>query len=322
MKKLFFYSFLFFLQFFIFFVLSEIFLRVFYKEELSLQKITCWDERNLFYQYDSSLGWFPVPDKKYIAEASQIFKIKNNELGFRDSSYRESSGRKIMFLGDSFTWGFDINEQDRFTDLLKQRLPDWQILNCGVSGYGTDQEYLLLKKYYDVFKPEIVFLTYTWTDREDNITNTRYGNYYKPYFEINKSDGTLVLKGCPVPKSQNYYFSDYYDFYKSYLFRLISRLYFRIVQDEKIYVPDPTQELILEINRFLKEKGCDLIIGFETQDNELMQVAFQNHIPYLLLENSHVFKENGRHWTEQGNRFVSEEIFKFLSEFLQKNSNI
>ena len=71
-----------------------------------------------------------------------------------------------------------------------------------MSGYGTDQEYLLLKKLWPKVKPAVVVLIVcTDNDRQDNSTNIRYEGYQKPYFTT-AADGAMVLHGQPVPKSR------------------------------------------------------------------------------------------------------------------------
>ena len=126
-----------------------------------------------------------------------------------DDEYVKSNKPVIMFLGDSFVWGYDVEKEERFTEKLRKYMPDWSIYNLGVSGYGNDQEYLLLQKYYDKFRPEIVFVVFcTDNDRDDNSYNNINGGYFKPYFEI--EEGNLKLKDQPVPLSANYYLKDFY----------------------------------------------------------------------------------------------------------------
>ena len=92
-------------------------------------------------------------------------------------------------------WGLDAEANERFTELLKPKIPDYKILAAGVSGYGTDQEYLLLKRLWPKVKPAVVVLIFcTQNDRLDNSTNIRYEGYLKPYFET-AADGSLVARG-------------------------------------------------------------------------------------------------------------------------------
>ena len=64
----------------------------------------------------------------------------------------------ILFVGDSFVWGVDAEAGERFTDLLRERMIGYSILNAGVSGYGTDQEFIWLKRIWSDVRPSIVVL--------------------------------------------------------------------------------------------------------------------------------------------------------------------
>ena len=79
-----------------------------------------------------------------------------------------------MFFGDSFVWGLDAEADERFTEPEKPRIADSKILAAGVSGYGTDQEYPLLKKLWPQVKPAVVVLIFgTDNDRLDNSRGRR-----------------------------------------------------------------------------------------------------------------------------------------------------
>src|SRR5258705_7105863 len=104
----------------------------------------------------------------------------------------------IMFLGDSFVWGLDAEADERFTELLKPRIKGYKVLAAGVSGYGTDQEFLLLKKLWPEVKPAVVVLIFcTDNDRQDNSSNIRYEGYQKPYFAT-ASNTTLADLFAPL----------------------------------------------------------------------------------------------------------------------------
>ena len=104
-------------------------------------------------------------------------------MGLRDEEFSLDAKPTTMFLGDSFVWGLDSEANERFTELLKPAVFDYKILAAGISGYGTDREYLLLKRLWSKVRPAVVVLIFcTDNDRLDNATNIRYDNYYKPYF--------------------------------------------------------------------------------------------------------------------------------------------
>src|SRR4051812_44992310 len=115
-------------------------------------------ERSLSYQYDADLGWAPVPGSDSDVTNVRTIHAHHNGLGLRDEEFTLDATPTIMFLGDSFVWGLDAEASERFTDLLKRRIKGYKILAAGVSGYGTDQEYLLLKKLWSRVKPAVVVL--------------------------------------------------------------------------------------------------------------------------------------------------------------------
>jgi len=158
-------------------------------------------ERSLTYGYDAELGWAPVPNSASTVTTARTIHASHNSLGFRDIEFKPDGRPVMLFVGDSFVWGVDAEAGERFTDLLRERLPQYQTVNAGVSGYGTDQEYLWLNRIWPEIHPDVVVLFFcTDNDRKDNTSNVRYGRYRKPYFETTP-DGTLQLKGQPVPKS-------------------------------------------------------------------------------------------------------------------------
>jgi lysophospholipase L1-like esterase len=53
---------------------------------------------------------------------------------------------KIAFYGCSFTFGCSLRDEETFTSILQSMLPDVQVLNRGVGGYGTTQSYLQFRK--------------------------------------------------------------------------------------------------------------------------------------------------------------------------------
>ena len=160
------------------------------------------NERSLSYRYDAELGWFPAPNSSSMVTNARTFHVQHNSLGLRDIEFVPDARPTILFLGNSFVWGLDAEADERFSDLLRARLPSHKIVAAGVSGYGTDQEYLLLQRLWPKIEPAVVVLMFcTQNDRQDNSTNIRYEGYQKPYFAT-APDGSLVLRGQPVPTSR------------------------------------------------------------------------------------------------------------------------
>jgi hypothetical protein len=185
------------------------------------------------------------------------------------------------------------------------------VYNFGISGYGTDQEYLLIRSLFDSYNPKIVFLVFCIdNDYSDNSRNNVYGGYFEPYF-IEK-DGALELSGVPVPHSKNYGLAAHKIMCKSYLLRVIVTFYSECLGVKKIQVKDPTLAIISSLNKFITGKGADFIIGLQDKDPKLEKFLTDNKIAYLCLGNSLTYPLHGKHWTPEGHSYVSNEIYKFL----------
>lgn len=276
-------------------------------------------ERSLSYDYDAELGWAPVPNSESVVTTARTIHATHNSLGFRDIEYSPDGRPAILFLGDSFVWGVDAEASERFTDLLRKRIAKYAIVNAGVSGYGTDQELIWLKRIWPAVKPAIVVLLFcTDNDRLDNGTNVRYGGYRKPYFDTGP-DGTLVLKGQPVPKSLKLLIRDRWWLRHSWLARLGAFAYVEI-HSPQVFVPDPTEKLVGAIDAFVASNGAKLVVALQHGDDQLIAQLRKQNIPFATLDGAAAYgAQYGAHFTPEGNRFVSEVLQKFLREQAGKN---
>jgi GDSL-like Lipase/Acylhydrolase family len=237
-----------------------------------------------------------------------------NSLGFRDIEFERDARPTMLVIGDSFVWGVDAEANERFTDLLRRRLSNNTIVNAGVSGYGTDQEYLLLQRIWPTFRPAVVVLTFcTANDRLDNGTNIRYDGYQKPYIDT-ATDGTLVLRGQPVPKSRQLYIKQDWLVRHLWLARLVAFAYVEI-RHPQLYVPDPTERIISKMREFVEARGARLIVGLQLSDEKLIQHLQAEQIPFVTFDGAEAYSNlYGAHWTPGGHRLVAERLLGLLSE--------
>ena len=265
------------------------------------------------YDYDAELGWAPVPNLSSEMTTFRTTHFKHNSLGLRDQEFTPDGKPTIMFLGDSFVWGLDSEADERFSELLKPRLPGYKILAAGVAGYGTDQEYLLLQRLWPTVKPAVVVLVFcSGNDRLDNVTNVRYANYHKPYFATGP-DGSLTLMGEPVPKSHLLYYRDDWLVRNLWLARLVTDVYLRL-RYPPVFVPDPTEKLVGKIREFVEGNGARFLVAIQDHDTALASYLEAKAIPFAKLEGApHYTAGWGPHWTPEGHQFVAERIFQMLA---------
>lgn len=264
------------------------------------------DERNAVFAYHEELGWFPVPNRTRTYDRSRPITAHHNSLGFRDRELTPSDKPRMLFVGDSFVWGFDVEEDERFTNLLVDQMPEWDIRNIGISAYGNDQELMLLRRFGERFRPAHVFLMFcTSTDRIDNTSNVTPFGYYKPYYSVEA--GELVLHGVPVPKSVNFALQ-LGVFRDSSLARLLW-LFRGSAGRDKVTVADPTHDLVDAIRRYSeRELHAGFTVGITAPDPGLELHCRRTGLTCLDLSNHLRYPGFGRHWTPEGNRWVADRI--------------
>ena len=101
-----------------------------------------------------------------------------NNLGFRDprdySLTKSPKTFRIIFLGDSVTFGHGSVYEHTYPYLLEQKLKqwrpgvDWQVWNLAVPGYNTSQELEHLKDIGPQFSPDLVVVGFFENDLVDN----------------------------------------------------------------------------------------------------------------------------------------------------------
>jgi lysophospholipase L1-like esterase len=273
------------------------------------------DERSLNYRYDAELGWFPVPNSSSVVTNARTFHAKHNSLGLRDIEFTPGARPTIMFLGDSFVWGLDAEADERFSDLLRKRISSHNIVAAGVSGFGTDQEYLLLQRLWPRIQPAVVVLIFcTQNDRQDNSTNIRYEGYQKPYFAT-AADGSLALRGQPVPKSRLQVIREDPLVRHLWLARLVSAVTLK-VRHPQLSVPDPTERLVGKLRDFVQAKGGKFLVGLQYRDPELMRYLEAERIPFVSFDGADFYPgaAAGTHWTPDGHKLVAERVLGLLSK--------
>lgn len=270
-------------------------------------------ERSLVYRHDPELGWAPIPGSTSTVTNARTIHAQHNRLGFRDIEFERDTRPVLLFLGDSFVWGVDAESNERFTDLLRERITSYRTVNAGVSGFGTDQEYLLLQRIWPVVKPEMVVLIFcTDNDRADNQTSIRYDGYRKPLFV--PSGSGLTLSGQPVPRSLQVYIGNNWLVRNLWLARMAVAAYVE-VRYPRVSVPDATEQLVDRIRDFVEARGARLAVGLQTRDEKLIQHLNDKKIPFVAFDGAEAYPADfGSHWTPAGHRTVAERLSGFLSE--------
>ena len=153
-----------------------------------------------FTRFDPVIGWAGIPNVSDTHTwPDSKCRIRQNRHGFRGTEhpFARTDWRRIVMLGDSFLWGFGVDEPYLFTRIVEATTtPPVEIVNLGVTGYGNDQMYLTWRQIGHKWDPDEVWLFITFvTDLTENVRTEAY-EYSKPVFREN-SDGRLEF--IPMP---------------------------------------------------------------------------------------------------------------------------
>jgi lysophospholipase L1-like esterase len=127
------------------------------------------------------------------------YHIRINDLGLRDRERAIAPAahrRRVLFLGDSFVFGAGVEAERRCTDRLEALLgPDVEVWNAGVSGWGTDQEFLFLCREALDWHPDAVVVGLCMLNDVLNnmLAHELFGTAPKPRFVLDAS-GALALQ--------------------------------------------------------------------------------------------------------------------------------
>ena len=264
------------------------------------------------YNYDAELGWFPVPNSDVSFTGIRTIRVRHNSLGLRDIEHDAAPKPTIAFVGDSFVWGYDAEANERFTEVLRAKMPEHRIVNAGVTAYGTDQEYLVLRRLWDRIKPDVVVLMVCVdNDRKDNTVNTRSDGPYKPYFAMAPDGG--AFKGIPVPWSRHLYFADNWLARNSWVVRVAVSVYV-LIANPQITVSDPTERLIEMMREFVESKGANFLVGLQYREPQLEAVLSAAKIPYVSFDGAEHYFGDGDHWTPKGHELVADRLMALFSQ--------
>ena len=151
-------------------------------------------------EFHPQLGWIP---KQGEATGKNIWNTRVSILsdGIRSNGKVfpqdiKSSNEVILTVGDSFTFGDQVSDDESWPAYLEQ-LINIKTINGGVFGYGLDQIFLRMISLSNKYKPTYVVLSFIDGDISRCGLRERTG-VAKPYFEINNHQ--LSLKTAHIQK--------------------------------------------------------------------------------------------------------------------------
>ncbi len=145
--------------------------------------------------YDPQLGYAPRAGASGGNAWDRVVTI--DAEGLRENGRARPRGTPILALGDSFTFGDEVDDADTWPAQLEAQLGR-PVLNGGVFGYGLDQMVLRGERLLAgaARTADVVILSVLPEDVLRCEFSYRYA--WKPYFAI--EGGRLALRNVPVPE--------------------------------------------------------------------------------------------------------------------------
>lgn len=132
-----------------------------------------------FYQPDAERGYALIPNMKGTYSKEGRSSVSINREGFRDVDHdiaKPPGTFRIAVIGDSYVEALQVEQDEIFTNYMRDKLAKCghkvEVLNFGVSGYGTAQEIITVRDFAMKYSPDVVMLM--MTTNNDITDNSRY----------------------------------------------------------------------------------------------------------------------------------------------------
>jgi lysophospholipase L1-like esterase len=136
--------------------------------------------------FPAPLAWH-YPQTQYVADPKLIFALRPNqrsfsadksvainERGFRGPvvPYERTPGKhRVVFLGDSITFGYGVRDDEVVTERVRTLLAkdgvDVEVVNAAVPSYNTEQEVASYELHGRRYRPDWIVVGVCWNDLND-----------------------------------------------------------------------------------------------------------------------------------------------------------
>ena len=150
------------------------------------------------YGFDPKIGFWGLKNLNHKAyfdyEIENPIDVYHNSEGLREDDFKESNKESIICCGGSHTWGAGIEQNKRYSDLLKFKQP-FDVVNMGHCSLGLDQVILSIIGKTEMYKPRIIIIEqYTWALHR--VITKYVSGYIRPNFYFDKN-GDFKLNKIP-----------------------------------------------------------------------------------------------------------------------------
>lgn len=250
--------------------------------------------------------------------------VKINSMNMRDREYsleKPVGVKRIAAMGDSFVFGWGVENPEVFTEILETKLlKNTEVLNFGVSGYAAYQELERLKKEALRFHPDVVLFflygipeEYTGVDPVEEQSPPRslkkdivrfFEKYSYLFVLFQESRGVLqVSKVSRDPAKQLSEIEKGWDVLKS----------LKKMSEDSHFVPIVIYIPVKQYAFQGKDSDAQRVLDYCLNENlpfldltaPLHDAWLRDEVPYFRIDD---------HWNRVGHRTVAQSIKSFLEE--------
>jgi lysophospholipase L1-like esterase len=278
---------------------------------------------------------------------SEIYSYQLNRYNLRDRDYldpKRPDARRVLILGDSFTFGQGVYNDDAiFPEILERQLNASQaipgvehveVLNAGISGSLTGNWLNLCHALFPQFDPDIVLIVFFLRDGTRTASIPEFFDVIRRKIEI-RNRRSRLYRYCFTFR----YWRDYWDrsnisslyasrFHKSYFGNKGETSEWRRAQSNLLKIRDLTKQksavvglvvfpIFVELNENYPFRNiCDLIENFAVTNG----IPSHNLLPEFLGKNAPDLWISGydQHPNEKAHSMVAESLLPFVVNLLKE----
>lgn len=273
-------------------LLTEITTRLLFKitdKKIDIYKNFYFERMPPILMSDKLLGRKLIPNVSENACTSDFQVVyTTNSYGLREKEIEDTNKFKILFLGDSQTFGEGVPYGKRFSDIIEQEISGVYTINAGVPSYGIHQMYFWLREYGIRLKPDII------------ICSIIFMNLQRAIYKKIGHEPHLIIKRREAPK-ENKEDSKLNYFATPILIKLdkflIQRSYFYAVAKVKIK--------ILQMRKYLKERDRNVWEEIRLErEAKGYKVTTDEHRKIMEEESEEIFRSFKDMLKETSSRFL------------------
>ena len=273
--------------------------------------------------FDPLIGW-KLPADTVLPEVTDEYSVtyRANTQGFRANHDFEpgAARRRIAFLGDSYTFGSGVEDDQTFAAVLESMLVDTRSYNFGVGAFGIDQMWMTLRHYALPLDPALVVLGFIRYDLDRSLSTYRHDHIWrwKPSFRLVAGElAPMTLDNRPSAARR-------FVHRRSRLYRLwrklesslnrrwavgyrwrLNRAIFEAIRDDCRQAGVPLVVVYFPVNR---RRPAPM---FEREFAE-MGIEYLDLTPRLPADADSLYYPRDRHFNAAGHRFVATELHRLL----------